>query len=152
MAVARRIAVAAALLICGNAVIADDERAHVNYMLHCQGCHLPEAEGFGSKVPPIKDFVGYFLHSQEGREFLIRVPGVAYSALNDDQVAELMNWLLTTYSANQLPDGFSPFSEAEVAALRVNPENDPDTRRQAILARIAADLPSLADELQPDNN
>ena len=57
------------LLVLSGAALADDRRAQVNYMLHCQGCHLPEAEGFEGKVPPMKDYVGYFLHSQDGREF-----------------------------------------------------------------------------------
>ena len=65
--------IAILLLLCPLAV-ADDRRAEVNYMLHCQGCHLPNAEGFDGRVPPMKDFVGYFLHSEEGRRFVVRDP------------------------------------------------------------------------------
>lgn len=127
-----------------GAAFADDERAHVNYMLHCQGCHLPEAQGFEGKVPPMKDFVGYFLHSGEGREFLIRVPGVAQSALNDSEVAELMNWLLVTFSSEQLPDRFVPFTDDEVASLRQDPISDPATSRELIMKRLAGKIPVLA--------
>lgn len=130
---------------------ADDRRAEVNYMLHCQGCHLPKAEGFPGRVPAMKDFVGYFLHSQEGREFLIRVPGVAQSALDDAEVAELMNWLLRTYSAAQVPEGSAPFTPEEVAALRTDPEQQPAARRESILAGLAAGLPALADERASGN-
>ena len=150
MAIARHIFATSLLLLNGMA-LADDQRAHVNYMIHCQGCHLAQAEGFAGKVPPMKDFVGYFLHSQEGREFLIRVPGVAQSALTDQEIAELMNWLLTTYSAAQLPDEFVRFTVTEVALLRQEPERDPDTARAGILARIATDLPSLEHELTNDD-
>lgn len=139
--------VALSLLLVGTFAAADDERAHVNYMLHCQGCHLPQAEGFAGRVPPMKDFVGYFLHSAEGRDFLIRVPGVAHSALRDREITELMNWLLQSFSADQLPATFAPFTVDEVAALRQDPEPAPETARIEILGRIAADLPSLADEL-----
>jgi len=138
---------ALSLLLTGAHSVADDERAHVNYMLHCQGCHLPQAEGFAGRVPPMKDFVGYFLHSPEGREFLIRVPGVAHSALGDNEITELMNWLLQSFSADQLPASFAPFTVDEVIALRQDPEPAPETARVAILARIAADLPTLADAL-----
>ena len=127
---------------------ADDQRARVNYMIHCQGCHLPEAVGFAGKVPRMNGFAGYFLHSQEGREFLIRVPGVATSSLADDQLTELMNWLLLTYSAGQLPEPFVPFSVAEVAALRPDLEADPEKTRMRILRQIARGLPSLAVELE----
>ena len=126
---------------------ADDHRAGINYMIHCQGCHLPEAIGFAGKVPRMKDFVGYFLHSKEGREFVIRVPGVATASLPDDELAELMNWLLLTYSAEQLPEPFVPFSVAEVAALRPDLEADPETTRIGILKLIAQQLPSLANEM-----
>jgi hypothetical protein len=137
----------ALLLLCCQAAVGDDRRAQVNYMLHCQGCHLPAAEGLDGKVPPMKDFVGYFLHSDEGREFLIRVPGVAQSALGDDELAELMNWLLMTHSADQLPAPFEPFTPTEVAALRTNPVADPETTRQRLLSDIAAAEPALRDQL-----
>lgn len=120
-------------------------------MLHCQGCHLPEAAGFEGRVPPIKDFSGYFLHSQEGRDFLIRVPGVSRSALSDSEIAELMNWLLQTYSEGQLPDRFEPFTEAEVASLRDDPEPDPAAARELILNSLADELPLLAAELTKNN-
>ncbi len=131
---------------------ADEQRARVNYMTHCQGCHLPEGVGYPGKVPRMKDFVGYFLHSQEGREFIIRVPGVSTSALRNDQVTELMNWLLLTYSARQLPRNFVPFTVDEIAALRPNPEPDPETTRKGILERIAAEVPALAQELEAETH
>jgi mono/diheme cytochrome c family protein len=130
---------------------ADDQRASVNYMIHCQGCHLPEAVGFAGKVPRMKDFVGYFLHSKEGREFVIRVPGVATSSLADDELTEMMNWLLLTYSADQLPKPFVPFSTEEVAALRPDLEANPEKTRMRILGKIAQDLASLAVELEQDS-
>ena len=136
------------LLLAASAAVADDRRAHVNYMLHCQGCHLPDAAGHEGKVPPMKNFVGYFLHSEEGRDFLIRVPGVAHAAIDDEQLAELMNWLLLSFSEEQLPSGFTPFTESEVRRLRANPENNPDSVRHDILASIARDVPSLQSELQ----
>lgn len=130
---------------------ADDHRARINYMIHCQGCHLPEAVGFAGKVPRMKDFVGYFLHSKEGREFVIRVPGVATSSLPDDKLTEMMNWLLLTYSSEQLPEPFVPFSVAEVAALRPDLETNPAKTRMRVLERIAQELPSLAVELEQEN-
>ena len=113
-------------------------------MLHCQGCHLPEAEGMDGRVPPMKDFVGYFLHSAEGRDFLIRVPGVAHSALGSDEVAELMNWLLKSFSAGQLPDPFTPYTQEEVETLRGDPESDPEAARAKILSALGSKLPDLA--------
>jgi hypothetical protein len=129
---------------------ADDHRADVNFKIHCQGCHLPEAIGFAGHVPRMKDFVGYFLHSQEGRRFVIRVPGVATSSLPDDQLTELVNWLLLTYSAEQLPEPFIPFSVTEVAALRPDLEANPEKTRMRILEKIARELPALASDLREE--
>ena len=131
---------------------ADDSRARVNYMLHCQGCHLPEAVGVPGTVPRMSAFLGYFLHSTEGREYVVRVPGVATSPVPDDQLAELLNWILETYSAEQLPSGYQAYTEAEIARLRQQPDRDPDKTRHAVLVQIAADLPSLAHEMQHGNN
>ena len=87
---------------------ADDDRAKINYTLYCQGCHLAGAEGLESEVPRMRDFVGYYLQSQEVLEFLIRVPGVATSSVEDVELAELMNWLLLNFSREQLPARFAP--------------------------------------------
>jgi len=148
---ARMIAVAVLIGFTSDAG-ADEQRARVNYMIHCQGCHLPEAVGYPGKVPRMRDFVGYFLHSREGREFIIRVPGVSTSSLGNDQVTELMNWLLLTYSAPQLPRNFVPFTVDEVATLRPDPEPDPEATRKRILERIAAEVPALAQELEAEIN
>ncbi len=130
---------------------ADDQRASINYTLHCQGCHLPDALGYADRVPRMKNFVGFFLHSNEGREFVIRVPGVATSSLPDDQLTELMNWLLLTYSSEQLPESFVPFSVGEVSVLRTRLEASPGKTRTRILESIARGLPSLAAELQGES-
>lgn len=151
MATIARIVAVALLLGAGSATGADEQRARVNYMIHCQGCHLPDAAGYPGKVPRMKNFVGYFLHSQEGREFLLRVPGVSTSSLANEQLTELMNWLMQTYSAEQMPPDSEPFTVAEVAALRKHPEGDPETTRRRILKEIAEDVPALAQAIAAEN-
>ena len=54
------------------------ERARYHYQMFCQGCHTPDGAG-ANAIPPLKDFMGYFLRSQRGREFMVRVPGSALS-------------------------------------------------------------------------
>ncbi|MCP5091722.1 MAG: cytochrome c, class I [Gammaproteobacteria bacterium] len=95
----------------------------------------------------MNNFLGYFLHSREGRDFVIRVPGVSLAQLPDDEIAELMNWLINAYSAEQRPDEFVPYTESEVNALRKSPEADPLATRLRILEAIAAEQPDLAQEL-----
>lgn len=100
----------------------------------------------------MNDFVGYFLHSQAGREFLIRVPGVAHAALTDAEVSELMNWLVIRFSKEQLPTEFVPFTDAEVNELRRDAERTPEVTRSLILEKIAAENPSLTKEISKNNN
>lgn len=126
---------------------ADNDRAHVNYMLHCQGCHLPDASGTGEDVPRMNGFLGYFLHGEEGRAFIVQVPGVSTAQLPDDEIAELLNWLLERYSPGELPADFVPYTAAEVRTLRQTPEDDPGRRRKAVLRDIAEANPALSGPL-----
>jgi hypothetical protein len=100
-------------------VMANDQQAQVNYMLNCQGCHTPDGSGFPDKgVPSLKGFMGKFLRVPGGREFLIQVPGAAQSTLNSAQLAEMTNWMLTTFDPESMTADFLPYSTLEVEALR----------------------------------
>lgn len=122
----------------------DPQRAWFNYVLHCQGCHLADAMGTAGKVPRMNGFVGYFLHSEEGREFVVQVPGIATANLPDNELSELVNWMFFTFSEEQIPADFQPYDEAEVSRLRKHPETDPFARRGEILVNLAKTVPELA--------
>lgn len=92
-----------------------------NYQLQCAGCHL--GNGMGSPAndtPRMTGFVGNFLKVPGGREFLVRVPGMSQSALNDGQLAELLNWLLRKdgMAGKSTPVDYQPYTAEEVTALR----------------------------------
>lgn len=93
----------------------------VNYQLQCLGCHLTNGEGAPrSDVPMMKGFVGNFLKVEGGREFLIRVPGSSLSALNNQQLAELLNWILKDdgIAGRSAPKDFKPYTGDEVETYR----------------------------------
>lgn len=114
------------------------ERVVADYMLSCQGCHLPDGSGFPQRgVPAFPGFVGRFLHVEGGREFLIRVPGVAQSGLSDDRLAILMNWLLTTFSPNELPKDFRAFTANEISQWRHQPLVNVTATRNELLERMS---------------
>lgn len=119
----------------------------LKYMLNCQGCHGPHAEGVEGKVPRMKDFTGYFLHSRRGREFVIQVPGVANAPMSDADLTALVNWLLETYSAGQLPADYEPYTEQEVARLRTVRMADPIAARVSVLTELAPSIPQVREEL-----
>ena len=111
------------------------ERARVNYMLNCQGCHGPEGTGtLDGAVPAMKSFVGKFLSVSGGREFLVQVPGSANAALSDAALAEVLNWMLPQISPAQIPADFEPYTAAEVAALRRRPLEDVIGERAKLIA------------------
>jgi hypothetical protein len=63
--------------------------------------------------------VGYFMCTKEGRDYLIRLPNVAYSAISDNQeLADMMNFVVFGLGGNSAPRGTRPFSAAEVRRLR----------------------------------
>lgn len=114
------------------------EPAEADYMLNCQGCHLPNGSGFPARqVPDLRNQMGRFLSVPGGREFLVQVPGSAQTALNDADLARLLNWMLLRFSAAQLPANFQPYTAAEVGALRKQPLARVSEVRSELLERIA---------------
>jgi mono/diheme cytochrome c family protein len=135
------IVTASALHAAGNpAGVENSDRARINYMLNCQGCHGPTGAGMADgTVPNMAGFVGRFLQVQGGREFLVRVPGSANAALDDASLAEVLNWMLGTMSPDELPARFRPYSAEEVGALRKSPLTEILQHRQRLLDAMRQD-------------
>ena len=89
--------------------------ARADYVLQCAGCHRVDGRGSTRHgIPDFRDSVGHFTRLPAGREYLIRVPGA--SQLSDADLAAVLNWVLASFSAAQLPADFQPYTQAEVAA------------------------------------
>ena len=114
------------------------EPAQADYMLNCQGCHLPDGSGFPARqVPDLRGQLSRFLQVPGGREFLVQVPGSAQTALSDAELARLLNWMLASFSVQPLPLDFQPYSESEVGPLRRQPLVNVTKVRNELLERIA---------------
>ena len=112
----------------------------VNYMTQCQGCHLPDGSGREGQVPSLHGQLQHFLASEEGRRFLVQVPGSANSRLSDADLAAVLNWMIKTMSPPKA-GGFAPYSADEVARYRsVKLDNIP-ARRSAIVASFPKEQP-----------
>jgi len=126
-------------LMSGPLRAADAGSPRMNYMLHCSGCHGQDASGSPSAgVPKMASVLGHFLKVNGGREFLIQVPGTSQSALTHAEVAELMNWILKTFSKHEMPPNTTPYTPSEVAHLRATPLTDVVASRQEIVKRLQA--------------
>lgn len=122
--------------------VQDAARAHQNYMLQCQGCHRPDASGPSAagnarSTPAMAGIIGKFLTVAGGRAYLIRVPGMATSQLDDAQLAELANWTLYRFDPAHVPANFKPYSASEVGALRAQPLR---TDAAAVRAELTAKM------------
>lgn len=103
-----------------NLLKMNTDRAKFNYQMFCQGCHTPDGTG-GKSVPKIKNYIGYFLQNQTAREYLVRVPGSANSSLNDEQLAEVLNWMIIELGGESVPKSVQYYTTNEVAKLRQQP-------------------------------
>ncbi len=108
----------------------------VDYLLHCQGCHLPDGSGKPGAVPSLVDSMGRFLEVPGGREFLVRVPGSAQAALDDAALAELLNWMIRRFGPTRVAADFEAYAAPEVGRLRREPLTDVAATRRALLARM----------------
>lgn len=90
-----------------------------DYVEYCSGCHGMQGNSAPAEIPVLRDRVGYFMCTKEGRDYLIRLPNVAYSAITDNQeLADMMNFVVFGLGGNSARKGTRPFSAAEVNHLR----------------------------------
>lgn len=121
--------------------VSQPERARVNWILKCQGCHRPDASGSPATAPALAGQVSRFTALPGGRAYLGRVPGVADAALGDAELAELLNWTLHSFDAANLGPDFRPYTARELHELRRAPlRTEAGKLRKAILAH----------QIQPD--
>jgi mono/diheme cytochrome c family protein len=108
------------------------------YVLHCSGCHGAAGHGVpAAGIPDLANAGGYVVLPQ-GRAYLVQVPGISQSRLDNAAAARMLNYVLARFSAASLPAGFVPYSAAEVGRLRADAASDAETRRAGILAGLAA--------------
>jgi mono/diheme cytochrome c family protein len=120
------------LLACTAVCNVASADAETDYLLHCRGCHLPDGSSVPPEVPSLRDEIGRIVAIAAGRDYVIRVPGVAQSSLADQQLADVLNWVLTEFNANTLPQDFKPFTAKEVGDARNNVLPDPVRHRAEI--------------------
>jgi len=77
------------------------------------------------------------MRAPEGRNYVLRVPGAANSALTDAQLAGVLNWLAERYPAADAPH-VAPFTAEEVTRTRHTPLADVLATRQEVVRSLAA--------------
>ena len=87
----RRLAAAGILVSIALPTVGYSYEPRVNYELQCMGCHLADGSGESGRVPSVRGTLVPFSMAAAGREFVLRVPGVAQSPLTDAEVAAVLN-------------------------------------------------------------
>ena len=111
----------------------DDAAARFDYLLHCSGCHRTDGTGSAPDVPSLRGPVGSLVGTPEGRDYIARVPEVAQSPLDDEDLARLLNWVLREFNADTLPTRFRALDGDEVGAARARILTDPIRARAEIV-------------------
>lgn len=129
----------AAVLVAAPAAADPAARRHdpsFDYMVNCQGCHKVDGSAQGDIVPALRGQVAKFLHTDEGRRYLVQVPGVSQSPLDNRQIAEVLNWAIIRFDRANIPASFVPYTADEVRILRAQPISDTARRRKVITKKI----------------
>jgi len=98
------------------------------FLLHCSGCHQSDGRGTPGVAPDLRR-IGVLLDVEGGRDYLGSVPGVAQAPVGDEELARLLNWVLTEI-AHRAPE--PAYTAEEIHRLRAEPLRDPIAARKAL--------------------
>jgi len=124
-------------LACGMlAGFASAQDGKAVYDANCAACHQPDGAGALGLAPPLAGTLGKRMAVPEGRKYLpgIVIAGLAgkmeskgviyegimpsWQQLSDSELAAVLNHVLATFNAAELPAGFKPIEADELAATR----------------------------------
>jgi len=121
------------VLLAGAAVAADGKTIYDN---NCAACHQPDGAGAVGLAPPLLGTLGKRVATPVGRQYVPGVlisgmagklvsKGVTYTGImpswqqfSDEELAGVVNHVLSTYNAAELEPGHQPFTAAEFAQMR----------------------------------
>ncbi|HJW24976.1 MAG TPA: cytochrome c [Rhodocyclaceae bacterium] len=124
------------LLLAAALGIANAEDGGAVYAAHCAACHQPDGAGALGLAPPLQGTLGKRLASESGRQYVagvvlaglagkIESKGVVYNGimpswqqLSDAELAAVVNHVLATFNAAELPAGHVAYEAETFVALR----------------------------------
>ena len=106
------------------------------FAANCAVCHQGDGRGVAGLYPPVAESIGSYVALSQGRAYLVRVVsfglmgpisahGQSYDGfmqpwtrLSDEEIAQVLNYVLTNFNRDLLPKDFAPISGAEAKELR----------------------------------
>lgn len=140
----RGLALTGALLLVaafGAARLTANDRPFSNgqrhYLESCGGCHGLDGGSAPSDIPVLKGQVGLFLCTTAGRRYIIQLPNVAFANMDDQSLADAMNFVAFDLGGDSAPARAKPYTAREVGGLRRIPLKN--MRVTALREKIVAD-------------
>jgi cytochrome c553 len=145
--IATAIAVAVCTALCGSFALSAGHSASSNFIQYCSGCHGQNGRGGGvnSGIPDFKNFVGAFASEDGGRTYVLHVPGVVNTNLDDAEIAAVINYIMRTWGGTSLRADFVEFTADEVRARRARSVPDVVALRRRVVERLHANGIATAD-------
>lgn len=114
------------------------------FLERCGGCHGIGGASVSVLVPDLRDQVGFFLCTAEGRAYIPRLPNVAFSGVSDQRLAEIVNYTVFDVGGSSAPAGAKRYTAAEVGRLRRDPltATDLTARRARVAEAVIARCPA----------
>ncbi|HVB80579.1 MAG TPA: cytochrome c [Candidatus Binataceae bacterium] len=148
-------ACAVTLAVGANTARAD---GHDIFISNCAVCHQPDGKGAPSVYPPLANSVGRYVALKDGRAYLIDVVSFGmggkiesggdsfegdmppWPQLNDEDVAQVLAYVLTGLNSKRLPADFKPISADEVKAERAKQLTAADihTERESLIKELGS--------------
>lgn len=108
---------------------AADHSARWLYVLHCSGCHGQSGHGDpAAGIPEFNNSIGNILRHEDGKRYVVNVAGVRNAGLSDDEVARVLNYILSRWGSGD--DADSAFTGPEVGKLKSNEIDIVSTRKK----------------------
>lgn len=121
----------------------DSGKARAKYILHCSGCHGLNGEGtIEGGIPGFPKSVRYIADLEQGRDYILHVPGVVSTNMPDADVAEVLNYILDRWGGDEDP---AYFSAEEVTRRRSKPDRDIVMFRREITRNLRASGVEISD-------
>jgi len=131
---------------------------HDIFKSNCAICHQASAKGVPGTFPPLADSIGSYVAIPAGRAYLVHVVsfgmtgpisvhGHTYNGvmqpwpnLKNQDIALVLNYVLTTFNAKVLPTDFSPLTSDEVKKYRTTNTalGDVHKEREVLMKVLAA--------------
>jgi len=149
-----------AILLAALGGVARADGADI-YDTNCLICHQIDGTGLAGMYPPLADSIGSYVAIPAGRAYLVHVVssgmtgaisahGQVYDGVmqswphfKDQDLAQVLNYVLTTFNATRLPKTFTPLTADEVKKDRTasTAMGDVHKEREALMKALQTARP-----------